>query len=168
MDDTPGRYAHTWQSKPSVMLLLGPVSVGLAITALLEEIPWPIRVLLLVLSVLAFLAGLGALTSISVSVDADGGIELRKRIAWLPLSAYRFNPGELLSVELDRQVSASGPSGVTGRSGPGTPRFRIDVRHTNGTLLIMASADGTDLKTQAQRLAEALGCPVKRVGSWPI
>lgn len=168
MDDTPGRYAHTWQSKPSIILLLGPVSAGLAIAAFLEETPWPIRVILLALSVLALLAGLGALTSISVSVDADGGLELRKRIAWLPLWACRFNPGELVCVEFDRQMSAGGPSGVTGRSGPSTPRFRIDVRHANGTLLIMASADGADLKTQATLLAEALGCPVKRVGSWPI
>lgn len=168
MDHTPGRYVHTWQSKPLIMLLVGPVSVGLAIGAFLEETPWPIRILLGVLSVLALLAGLGALTTISVSVDADGGLELRRRIAWLPLSAYRFKPGELSCVEFDRQMSAGGPSGVTGRSGPSTPRFRIDVRHTNGTFPVIASADGADLENQAKRLAEALGCPMKRVGSWPM
>jgi hypothetical protein len=32
----------------------------------------------------------------------------------------------------------------------------------------MASADGAELQTQATLLAKALGCPVKKVGSWPI
>ncbi len=167
MGDVPNRYTHTWKPNLLIALLLAPLSVGLAVAGFLEETPWLIRVLLCGMSLLALLAGLGALITISVSVDADGGFELRRRIAWLQLSTHRFKPGELSCVEFDRGGPVTSLSAVTGTSTPTKPRFRIDVRHTNGTFFVTASSDGTDLKTQATSLANALGCPMKRVGSWP-
>jgi hypothetical protein len=166
MNANPVRYIHTWKAKPLIMLLVSPFVAGLAYGAFAPDTPWPLRLLLGTMSIVAFLAGLVALMTTTAMVNTNGVFELHKKITVLPFTTLRFEPGELLGVELDRHMSASGPSGVTGTGSRSTPRFRIDLRHTNGTLLVISSADGTDLEIQAKRLAEALNCPLKRVGVW--
>lgn len=168
MENYSSRYIHIWPSKPIVALLATCGTAPFIIIAVSGEQPLFARIVLWIFASILLMIAMGASIRTAVEVDADGSFSVIKKLAGLPFSSIRLQAGEIVRVELDRQMTpgiATTP-GTDDGSGtrPSTPRFRIDIVHSQGKFLIQASA--SNLGTQAKKLADALNCPVENTGDW--
>ncbi|PKN11438.1 MAG: hypothetical protein CVU69_12665 [Deltaproteobacteria bacterium HGW-Deltaproteobacteria-4] len=154
MSEKDIRYQQIWPEELSLALWLAPVSMLLFWSAWAAEVSLLIRLAIGGVALLALLIAGAALIRTSVLVTTDGRLHLRKSIAGLPVTLIHLDAAAIIRVELTRQV--------TGHSA--TPRFRMDVVHAKGKAFVVAGIKGGGLKDQAVCLAEALHCPMQKVG----
>lgn len=157
------RYQHTWPAESTTALWLTPFAALLFWSAWSAEVPLLIRLAMAGIALLALLLAGAALIKTSVTVDAEGNLEIRKTLAGLPITLILLAASGIIRVEFNRHLAAP-PAGKKGRVTPATPRFRLDIVHAQGKVFVMASTKGGALKDQAAFLAEALKCPMQRVG----
>lgn len=159
------RYQHTWPAESAIALWLTPIAVLLFFGAWSAEVPLLIRLAMTGFALLALLIAGAALIKTSVTVDAEGNLEIRKTLVGLPITLIRLAAPGIIRVELERRIAAH-PAGTSrsASSQPATPRFRLDVVHAAGKVFVVASTKGGSLKDQAEGLADALHCPLQKVG----
>jgi hypothetical protein len=114
-------------------------------------------------ALLALLIAGAALIKTSVTVGAEGNLEIRKTLVGLPITLIRLAAPGIIRVEFERRLSVK-PAKKNSAGQPGTPRFRLDVVHAAGKVFVAASTKGGSLKDQAEGLADALHCPLQKVG----
>lgn len=160
------RYQHTWPAESTIALWLTPIAALLLWSAWSAEVPLLIRLAMGGMAILALLMAGAALIKTSVTVDAERNLEIRKTIVGLPITLIRLAATGIIRVELNRNLSAQTAGKKSPASAkPATPRFRMDIVHAQGKVFVMASTKGGALKDQAEFLAEALKCPMQRVGN---
>lgn len=159
------RYQHAWPAESAIALCLTPIAVLLFFAAWFAEVPLFICLAMTGFALLALLIAGAALIKTSVTVDAEGNLALRKTIVGLPITLIHLDAAGIIRVELERRIAVS-PAGKSrsASSKSATPRFRLDVVHAAGKVFVVASTKGGRLKDQAEGLADALHCPLQRVG----
>lgn len=165
MNEASFRYIHTWPAKPlvAVLAMIGATVFTFAIYSV-EEAPVFIQIVLGLFALISLMVAMGAAIGTTVEVDADGNLAIIKMMAGFPFNRIRIQSGEIIKVELNRQMSAGSPKSSDMGSNPSTPRFRIDIVHEQGKVLVVANSGNLD--TQANRLAEAMNCPMEKIGDW--
>ena len=165
MNENSLRYQHTWPAESAIALWLTPLAALLLWSAWSAEVPLLIRLAMAGIALLALLLAGAALIKTSVTVSADGSLEIRKTLVGLPITLIRLAAAGMIKVELERRIAAH-PAGKNrgASSKPATPRFRLDVVHATGKVFVVASTKGGSLKDQAECLADALHCPMQKVG----
>lgn len=154
MTETDIRYQQTWPAESAIALWLAPIAALLFWSAWAAEVPLLMRLAMAGVALLALLIAGAALIRTSVIVGADGRLHIRKSIAGLPITLIHLDAAAIVRVEVARRV--------TGQTG--TPRFRIDIVHAKGKAFVVAGIKGGQLKDQAVCLAEALHCPMQKIG----
>lgn len=165
MNENSIRYQQTWPAESTIALWLTPLAALLLWGAWAAEAPLFIRLAMGCFALLALLIAGAALIKTSVTVDSEGNLEIRKTIAGLPITMIHLAAAGIIRVELERRIAAH-PAGKSNRASSkvATPRFRMDIVHVKGNYFVVASTNGGRLKDQAEDLANALKCPMQKVG----
>ena len=158
------RYQHIWPAESTLALWLTPIAALLLWSAWSAEVPLLIRLAMGCIALLALLLAGAALIKTSVTVDAEGNLEIRKTLVGLPITLIRLAAADIIRVELNRLSAQTAGKKSAASVKLATPRFRMDIVHAQGKVFVMASTKGGALKDQAEFLAEALKCPMQRVG----
>lgn len=166
MNDISRHYQQTWPAESTIALWLTPLAALLLWGAWAGEVPLLIRLAMGGFALLALLLAGAALIKTSVTVAVDGSLTIRKTLAGLPITLIHLAAAGSIRVELTRGIAVH-PAGKKSRdsSKAATPRFRLDIVHTQGTFFVVASTKGGPLKDRAEELADALHCPMQKVGS---
>lgn len=154
MNEKSPRYQQTWPAESAIALWLTPIAVLLLWSAGSAEVPLLIRLAMGIIAALALLLAGAALIKTAVTASSTGDLEIRKTLVGLPVTRIHLDAAGIIRVELEssRAVKAA------------TPRFRIDIVHAKGKFFVVASTKGGTLKDQAAGLADALHCPLQKVG----
>jgi hypothetical protein len=165
MNEKNLRYQQTWPAESSIALWLTPIATLLLWSAWAAEVPLLIRLAMGVIAALALLLAGAALIKTAVTVSSTGDLEIRKTLVGLPVTLIRLAAAGIIRVELEssRAVKPAGKRGSASAKAA-TPRFRIDIIHAQGKFFVVASTKGGTLKDQAAGLADALHCPMQRIG----
>lgn len=165
MNEKSPRYQQTWPAESAIALWLTPIAALLLWSAWSAEVPLLIRLAMGGIAALALLLAGAALIKTAVTVSSTGDLEIRKTLVGLPVTLIHLAAAGIIRVELEcsRAVKPAGKSGSASAKAA-TPRFRIDIVHAKGKFFVVASTKGGTLKDQAAGLADALHCPLQRVG----
>ncbi len=166
MNEEAVKFRCSFGANPKIAAITAAVAAGLFWAAMaVEDAPSFIRFVLWAIAIISTLITMGALMSTSVTVDGSGDFSMSKTMAGMPISDTHIRAGDILTVELDRQITPGlERASDSVSSSPDRPRYKLVLVHKEGKVTIEASEK--PLSEEAGRLAHALERQVKKTGDW--